>query len=127
MKGLAEDLLEGRADREHDWFFRYMLQDESAIDAQDRAIYAAAYASRDAIRASNGWYQAFPQDIVDDGTYAPLTIPVLGLGGPGYKRLKANLYAKAPGSRSFRIDGSGHFIPEEAPMALLAHLRDFLQ
>jgi hypothetical protein len=31
------------------------------------------------------WYQAFPQDIVDDGTYGRLTMPVLGLAGvPGY-------------------------------------------
>jgi hypothetical protein len=46
-----------------------MLKDEGAIDARDRAVYAAAYSSRDAIRAGNGWYQAFPQDIVDDGIY----------------------------------------------------------
>jgi len=103
-----------------------MLKDEGAIDARDRAVYAAAYSSRDAIRAGDAWYQAFPQDIVDDGTYAKLTMPVLGLGGPGYSRLKSTLDAKAPGSRTFRIEGSGHFIAEEKPVALLAYLGDFL-
>ncbi len=126
VKGLPEQLLEGRAGIEQEWFFRYMLKDEGAIDARDRAVYAAAYSSRDAIRAGDAWYQAFPQDIVDDGTYAKLTMPVLGLGGPGYSRLKSTLDAKAPGSRTFRIEGSGHFIAEEKPVALLAYLGDFL-
>jgi pimeloyl-ACP methyl ester carboxylesterase len=126
VKGLPEQLLEGRTGIEQEWFFRYMLKDEGAIDARDRAVYAAAYSSRDAIRAGDAWYQAFPQDIVDDGTYAKLTMPVLGLGGPGYPRLKSTLDAKAPGSRTFRIEGSGHFIAEEKPAALLAYLGDFL-
>src|SRR6266436_2998269 len=126
VRGLPEELLEGRAGLEQEWFFRYMLKDEGAIDARDRAVYAAAYSSRDAIRAGNGWYQAFPQDIVDDGIYQTLTMPVLGLGGPGYSRLKANLETKAPGSRTFRIQGSGHFIAEEKPAVLLSYLHDFL-
>jgi len=126
VRGLPEQLLEGRAGLEQEWFFRYMLKDEGAIDARDRAVYAAAYSSRDAIRAGNGWYQAFPQDIVDDGIYQTLTMPVLGLGGPGYSRLKANLETKAPGSRTFRIQGSGHFIAEEKPAVLLSYLHDFL-
>jgi len=126
VKGLPEQLLEGRSAIEQEWFFHYMLKVESAIDAKDRAVYAAAYASRDAIRASNGWYQAFGQDIADDGTYGPLVMPVLGLGGSGYKRLKATLEEKAPGSVTYRIEGSGHFIAEEKPAVLLQHLHDFL-
>jgi pimeloyl-ACP methyl ester carboxylesterase len=127
VKRLPEQLLEGRAGLEQEWFFRYMLKDEGAIDARDRAVYAAAYSSRDAIRAGNGWYQAFPQDVVDGGTYPPLTMPVLGLGGPGYPRLKANLEGKALGSRTFRIEGSGHFIAEEKPAELLGYLDEFLK
>jgi len=63
VKGLPEELLEGRASVVQAWFFRYMLKDEGAIDARDRAVYARAYSSRDAIRAGNAWYQAFSQDI----------------------------------------------------------------
>jgi pimeloyl-ACP methyl ester carboxylesterase len=127
VKGLPEELLEGRAGVVQAWFFRYMLKDEGAIDARDRAVYARAYSSRDAIRAGNAWYQAFSQDIVDDGTYTKLTVPVLGLGGPGYSRLKAALDAKAPGSKTIRMEGSGHFIAEEKPAALLGYLGDFLR
>lgn len=127
VKGLPEDLLEGRAGIEQAWFFRYMAKDERAIDARDRAVYAAAYASRDAIRASNGWYQAFAQDISDSETYSRLGMPVLGLGGPGYPRLKAALQAQAEQSQTFRVGGSGHFIAEEKPAALLDHLNEFLR
>jgi pimeloyl-ACP methyl ester carboxylesterase len=126
VKGLPEELLEGRADIEHAWVFRYLSKDEGAIDAEARAVYAAAYSSRHAIRASNAWYQAFAQDIVHYGTYAPLTMPVLGLAGTGYKRLRASLDAKAPGSQTLRVEGSGHFIPEEKPQALLDDLHKFL-
>jgi hypothetical protein len=51
--------------------------------ALDRNVYATAYRSREAIRTGDGWYQAFPQDIVDNDGYMPLTMAVLALGGPG--------------------------------------------
>ena len=127
VKGLPEQILEGRQHLEQEWFFRYLLKDESAIDARDRAVYAAAYASREAIRAGNAWYQAFPQDIVDDGTYGKLTMPVLGLGGPGFGWLKATLSGKATDLRVIKVEGSGHFIAEEKPEATLGYLADFLK
>ena len=126
VKGLPEDLLEGRAGLEHAWFFRYMAKNESAIDERSRAVYATAYSTRDAIRASNGWYQAFSQDIADSADFKPLTMPVLGLGGTGYTRLKASLEAGAPASQTFKIEGSGHFIAEEKPEELLKYLQKFL-
>jgi pimeloyl-ACP methyl ester carboxylesterase len=126
VKGLSEELLEGRVGLEQAWFFRHMLKDETAIDARDRAVYAKAYSGRHAIRASNGWYQTFPQDIVDDSTYQKLAMPVLGLGGTGYQRLKATLDAKAIESKTFKVEGSGHFIAEEKPAALLNYLKNFL-
>jgi pimeloyl-ACP methyl ester carboxylesterase len=128
VKGLPEQLLEGRAQIEQDWFFHYLLKDDAAIDARDRAVYAAAYASRDAIRAGNAWYQAFPQDIVDDGTYDRLTMPVLGLGGgPGYDPLKATLESKATDVRVFKVEGSGHFVHEEQPAATVRYIEEFLR
>ncbi|NPD70033.1 alpha/beta hydrolase (plasmid) [Lichenicola cladoniae] len=126
VKGLPEQLLEGRAGLEQAWFFRYMAKNEKAIDVRDRAVYAAAYSTRDGTRAGDGWYQAFGQDIVDDKAYAPLHMPVLGLGGPGYSRLKAALDEAAPGSTTLRVEGSGHFIAEEKPQALLDALDRFL-
>jgi pimeloyl-ACP methyl ester carboxylesterase len=126
VKGLPEDLLAGREGVEQKWFFRYLMKDESKIDALDRAVYASAYSSRDAIRAGNAWYQAFPQDIVDDGTYSKLTMPVLALGGPGYLWLKSTLERKTTDLTAFKMKDSGHFIAEEQSDETLKHLQDFL-
>jgi pimeloyl-ACP methyl ester carboxylesterase len=127
VKGLPEQLLEGRAHLEQEWFFHYLLKDDAAIDARDRAVYASAYSSRDAIRAGNAWYQAFPQDIVDDGTYARLKMPVLGLGGPSYGFLKATLESKATDVRVFKVEGSGHFMQDEKPEATIRYIEEFLR
>jgi pimeloyl-ACP methyl ester carboxylesterase len=127
VKGLPEDILAGREEIEQRWFFRYLMQDESKIDARDRAVYAAAYSSRDAIRACNAWYQAFPQDIVDDGDYPKLTMPVLALGGPGYVWLKTTLQRKTTDLKAYKISDSGHFIAEEQPEETLKYLTDFLK
>jgi pimeloyl-ACP methyl ester carboxylesterase len=126
VRGLPEQLLEGRAHLEHNWFFHYLMKDESAIDAHDRAIYSSAYATKDAIRAGNAWYQAFSQDILDDKTYARLHMPVLGIAGPGYQWLKGNLTRKALNFQMMRLENSGHFIAEEAPREMNQHLLAFL-
>lgn len=126
VKGMPEQVLEGRVGYEQEWFFHYTLKNQDAIDKRSRAIYAAAYSSKNAIRASNGWYQSFDKDIADDGTYAPLTMPVLGLGGSFFNSLKGTLDAKAPGSHTYRVEGSGHFIVEEKPEIFLTYMKDFL-
>jgi pimeloyl-ACP methyl ester carboxylesterase len=127
VKGLPEDLVAGRAEIEQKWFFRYLMKDESKIDAKDRAVYAAAYDSRDATRAGNAWYQAFPQDIVDDASYTRLTMPVLALGGPGYAWLKAALEQKTTNLTVYKLADSGHFIAEEQPEETLKYLIPFLE
>ncbi|AOR75335.1 alpha/beta hydrolase fold protein [Sphingomonas sp. LH128] len=117
---------EGRIRMEQDWFFHYLTKDEAAIDALDRDVYAAAYTPRDAIRAGDGWYQAFPQDIVDDDGYAPLAMPVLALGGPGFAWLQGVLASKAPSAKVLKVD-SGHFIPDEVPDILVEQIKAFTQ
>lgn len=127
VQGLPEDLLEGRAYLQQAWMFRYLMQDESKMDQLDRAVYAAAYDGRDAIRAGDAWYQAFPQDILDNEAYAPLSMPVLAIGGPGYAWLKGTLAGKSRDHRVVKISNSGHYIPEEQPEELLRYLNAFLQ
>lgn len=127
VKGLPEKMLAGRVHLEHDWFFTYMSLNEASISRRDRAVYARAYNSADAIRASNGWYQAFMQDVVDDRTYAKLTMPVLGIGGPGYPRLKSTMEAKSENFTPMLVPNSGHFIQEEQPEFVVEAMINFLK
>lgn len=78
--------------------------------------------SPDAIRAGDAWYQAFPQDIIDNDAYPRLAMPVLALGGPGYGWLGSAMPAKAADLELVRIADSGHFIAEEIPDVLVRHL-----
>lgn len=127
VKGLPEKMLQGRAEIEHDWFFRYLLKDESAIDARDRAVYAAAYNREGGVRAGNAWYQAFTQDIIHEKGYAKLQMPVLGIAGPGYTWVNATLKAKAIDARTYKLPKSGHYVAEEDPEGTLNYLLPFLK
>ena len=118
---------DGRIRLEQDWFFHYLLRNDASIDARDRAVYAAAYTSPAAIRAGDAWYQAFPQDIIDNDAYPKLTMPVLALGGPGYGWLASVMPTKAADLKVVRVANSGHFIAEEVPDELLNHLERFLK
>ena len=118
---------DGRIRLEQDWFFHYLLRDDASIDARDRDVFAAAYSGPDAIRAGDAWYQAFPQDIIDNDAYPKLAMPVLALGGPGYGWLASVMPAKAADLKVVRLANSGHFIAEEVPDELLEHLERFLK
>ena len=54
-------------------------------------------------------------------------MPVLGIGGPAYKRLQSYLSLKAAHLTMLRAEGSGHFIPEEKPAETAAQIIAFLQ
>jgi pimeloyl-ACP methyl ester carboxylesterase len=123
----AKMAADGRIRFEQDWFFHYLLKDDASVDARDRDVFAAAYSSPDAIRAGDAWYQAFPQDIVDDDGYAKLAMPVLALGGPGYGWLAGVMPAKATNLKVVHLADSGHFIPDEVPDELVANLTTFLK
>ena len=87
---------------------------------------AVAYNNRDAIRASNAWYQAFSTDILDDSTYSTLKMPVLGIGGPGFEWLKGTLLNKTANLKMVHLEKCGHFIAEEQPDETIRLLVDFL-
>lgn len=125
VKRLPEKLLEGRYHILHNWAFDYLTKDPSCISLKDREIYDHAYNSPDAIRASNGWYQAFPQDIEDIKKYKKLTMPVLGLGATGYDSLAASLKPLTTNLTMVKVDNSGHYIPEEQPEIVAEVLTKF--
>ena len=127
VKDMPEELMLGRVQIENDWIFHYLLYDETAVSPFDRSVYVNAYDSKNGIRAGYAWYQAFGQDIEDDKNYQPVQMPVLGIGGPAYKRLQAYLSVKTTNLTMLRAEGSGHFIPEEKPAETAAQIITFLQ
>lgn len=127
VKGFPEKALAGRMQYEMDWFFKYLLYNEDAIDARDRAVYLAAYNTAEGIRAGDAWYQAFPQDIDDSKAYPKLDMPVLAIGGPGFEWLKASLAPRTTSLKAIKATGSGHFIAEEKPEETVAWIKDFLK
>jgi pimeloyl-ACP methyl ester carboxylesterase len=127
VQGLPEKLLAGRIRVEQDWLFNYFLVDASAVDSRDRAVYEQAYNTADAIRASNAWYQAFPQDVIDNKGYGTLQMPVLALGGPAYGWMKKVVAQKAANLTALKVENSGHFVQEEQPEFVAKAMNDFLQ
>ncbi len=127
VRQLPEQLLEGRMDIVIDWIFSQLVQDKEVITEFDKKVYANAYNSADAIRASNAWYQAFGQDIEDSKSYPKLTIPVCAIGSTGYDVLQAALQHQTEDLKLIKIDGSGHFFLDEQPDLAAGFITDFLQ
>jgi pimeloyl-ACP methyl ester carboxylesterase len=125
VEDLPERLLAGRARLLIDWCVEHMAKDPEAIGEESRAIYAAAYDQPGAIRAANGWYQAFAQDIADMQTYGKLSTPVLALGGLYYAAMPPALEGKADDIRFVELPGAGHYLCEERPDDVIRALTDF--
>ena len=126
VPGLPEQLLAGHIRAEQDWIYKYFLVNDRAIDQRDRAVYEQAYNSADAIRASNGWYQTFVQDIADNKTYGKVQSPVLVLGGPAFGWMKKVITPRADALTALPVENSGHFVTEEQPDFVAKTIIDFV-
>ncbi|MFC9298063.1 alpha/beta fold hydrolase [Streptomyces sp. NPDC057011] len=127
VHGLPEQLLAGRSRLLLDWLFGAGTADPASVDAHARAVYARAYDTPEAIRAGNDWYRTFVQDIADLAGYAPVTAPLLALGGEysNHDVLAEAVPALGTDTRVVRVDGSGHYLPEEQPEFVTAELTRF--
>ncbi|GAA3593083.1 alpha/beta hydrolase [Kribbella ginsengisoli] len=126
IRGLPEQLLAGRMRFVVDYVFDSHLVDRSKVGEGDRQAYARAYDSADAVRAGNGWFQAFDQDVADFRTYGKVTVPMLGLASPAnFAGIRQTLPQSGTDVRLAMIDGSGHFLPIEQPEAVAQALIDF--
>jgi pimeloyl-ACP methyl ester carboxylesterase len=125
VHGLPEQLLTGRFRYLVDWLFDTLLFNPAAVTARDRAIYARAYDRPDAIRAGAAWYQGFYQDIEDQKAYGKITAPMLGIAA-SYNNIEDTLLPRGTDVHITKVDGTGHFIPEEQPDAVVKALTNFL-
>lgn len=127
VKGLPEQLLQGRFQYLLDYLFNYVMIDASKMTAFDREVYASAYNQSESIRAANAWYQAFGQDIEDSKTYATLKMPVLGIGSyVSYHYMKMGMPYVAANVEVVGILDSGHYLFEEKPELVVEQLFKFL-
>ncbi|WP_255720967.1 alpha/beta fold hydrolase [Spirosoma oryzicola] len=126
IRDLPEQPLEGQFDLVQNWLFDQLLEDKTAISPFDRQVYARAYNSRDAIRASNGWYQAFAEDIqAIRGQKIEAT--TLDIASPaGYAMLTSVLPPYVDTLTLQKVAGSGHFVQEEKPVETARFISDFL-
>jgi pimeloyl-ACP methyl ester carboxylesterase len=125
---LPEKLLQGNGMRIYqDWIFDYLAYDKPPMTNEVKKIYYSSYASPDAIRASNGWYKTFRQDIEDLKTYKKLSLPVLGIGGSEStsQTLEAFLQQYATDAKMVRLDKTGHWIAEQSPAETVKLFFDF--
>lgn len=127
VKGLPEQLLEGRFHLLQEWLFQYVMIDEKKMTELERAVYAAAYNDQESIRTSNAWYQNFNQDIEDAKNYEPLEMPVLGIGSYiSYNYMNYGLPYVAKNLEVVGIMDSGHYMFEEKPQEVLDIVIPFL-
>jgi pimeloyl-ACP methyl ester carboxylesterase len=128
VKELPELLLEGRFHIVQSWVFDKMLVDNKRISDFDRKVYAKAYETKDAIRSSNAWYQAFPEDIQDIKIMPMIEASSLGIGSSaGLAMLKTSLPGYIKNLQLREIKNSGHFIQEEQPEEVASSILEFLK
>jgi pimeloyl-ACP methyl ester carboxylesterase len=126
IHGLPEQLLAGRMRHVVDHVFDTHLADLSRLDERDRQIFARAYDTVDAIRAGDGWFQAFDQDVADFSEYGKLTVPMLGLASPpNYQAMRDVWPLQGDDVTMAKIDDTGHFLPIEQPEAVAGALAGF--
>lgn len=127
VKGLPEQVLQGRFRFLLDWLLQYVMIDDSRIGTFEREVYAEAYNEPGSIRASNGWYQSFTQDIEDARAYGQLEMPVLGIGSYiSYHYMKMGLPHIAKNVTVQGMMDSGHYMFEEQPGKVIEAIKGFL-
>lgn len=128
VKGLPEQLLQGRYRYLLDWLFDYVMVDSSKIPDFERDVYASVYDQPERIRASNAWYQAFNQDIEDAKNYSKLQMPVLGIASnvsSGFYQYA--LPALAENYELVNLGNTGHYMFEEDPSGVNEAIIAFLE
>ena len=127
VKGLPEQILEGRFRYLIDWLFQYVMIEDAKMSELERAVYAAAYNDKESIRAANAWYQSFTEDMEDAKSYQPLSMPVLGIGSyVSYNYMKMAMPYVCKNSNLKGILNSGHYMFEEHPEIVIDLIKNFL-
>lgn len=135
LPGLAEALTQGREDVYLRFFYRFGGAQPDAISEDAQAEYVRAYAQPGAMTAGFNYYRAVPQDIADTTAFREagkwLDMPILVYGGDPNTRGRGMTALESWARVGRHVTGGvadhcGHWIPEERPDFVAAHvLRHF--
>jgi len=124
-------LVEGRERIYFEHFWNDFAADpKHSMPEADRELYAATYAQPGRMRAGFEYFRAFPQDAQDFAEFAktPLTMPMLALTGE--KASGTFLINQArlidTNVQGIVIQGSGHWLMEEAPEQTIPAIVQFI-
>lgn len=130
--GLPEKLVTGREDIYLGWFFDNYGATADVIGEEERAHYIESYSRPGRLAAGFAYYRALSQDIAHNTELlakGKLTMPVLALGGGSSwgrgSEVKESLQRVATNVEGHVIADCGHWMPEEKPTEVAAHLNRF--
>ena len=130
LPDLPETLVRGRERPYLKWLFDNKAYEKQAIDELALDAYVAAYAAGGALEASYGWYRAMHENIACNRALAArkLPMPVMAIGGEHGlgAAMERSIGPACEDLVAHVIPDCGHYIPEEAPEALLELLLPFL-
>jgi pimeloyl-ACP methyl ester carboxylesterase len=130
---VPELLFEGSEPAFFQWWFPRLSAAPGVFTPEEIDAVTASYRGRAALRSGFDHYRTLLEDGRVNRAWADaggrLDMPLLAVGGRHNvgRGLAESLRPIAPHVRSAVIDGSGHFVPEERPQALLEELTAFLR
>jgi len=131
VRDVPEMLVSGHERPFLSWFYNNQAVNAGAFTDDVLDTYSRAYSAPGALRASFEYFRAFQQDALDNTAFAKtkLAVPVLGIGGAGSfgPIIGSHLRQVADDVRAVSIDGSGHWVAEEQPVAFARALIAFLE
>jgi pimeloyl-ACP methyl ester carboxylesterase len=132
-RDVAEMLVAGKEREYLRAFFDVRIFDPSAVDDESFETYVSAYQAPGAMRAGFELYRAFDQDAADNRDmlehHGKLDVPVLAVGGSISNSgaiVEEMMREVAANVRGYRVPGTAHWIPEEAPDAFADAVLAFL-
>jgi len=128
----VERLVAGRERIYLDRFYNELSYDPAKIDEQTREHYASLYARPGAMHSAFNQFAAFSQDAKDNqarfAKTGKLNMPVLAAGGEKSLGAGMQTYADAAFThvKGLIVPKAGHWIMEEQPDFIVAHIAEFL-
>jgi len=130
LPDLPAALTKGKEDIYTVWWFKNKVYKPGAIAAEDAAAYAAAYAREGRMDAAMDYCRQIVADVDFNKRHfkARLPIRLLAIGGEhSIPNMGEALKPYFENVTSLVVAQSGHFVPEEQPVALAEALRSFLK